>query len=157
MEHTFEKYWEFTRLFSTVVRTVPEEEKPHPLVVRKAIAQYLYHQDRSTGNAKAIYTQRIGHTHANSRILTPFLWPTWNQRQNPWLVASAENKQLQTYADILRCSKDILVALSSWRIPGGETHNLREKKDTKVRDNLKWPSESVREMVLKWMVGPCNL
>ncbi|XP_052387105.1 uncharacterized protein LOC127933996 [Carassius gibelio] len=117
------KYWQFIRLFSSVIdkETVPDQEKLtrlHQYTVgqaRDAISHCLYNPDSSLGYAEAmtILKRRFGNPYAISQA---WVDKVLNHKE------VKDNKQLQSFADILRSCRDTLKAMKCEdELNGGRT------------------------------------
>ncbi|RXN20822.1 hypothetical protein ROHU_014184 [Labeo rohita] len=117
------KYWQFMRLFSSVIdkETVPDQEKLtrlHQYTVgqaRDAISHCLYNPNSSQGYAEAmaILKRRFGNPYAISQA--------WVDKVLNYKDIK-DNKQLQSFADILCSCRDTLKAMKCEdELNGGRT------------------------------------
>ncbi|XP_056307490.1 uncharacterized protein LOC130219206 [Danio aesculapii] len=117
------KYWQFMKLFNSVIdkETVPDQEKLTRLYqytvgqARDAISHCLYNPDSSLGyaNAMAILKKRFGNPYAISQA--------WVDKVLNYKDIK-DNKQLQSFADILCSCRDTLKAMKcEEELNGGRT------------------------------------
>nr|XP_055049230.1 uncharacterized protein LOC129434322 isoform X1 [Misgurnus anguillicaudatus] len=117
------KYWQFMRLFSSVIdkETVPDQEKLTRLYqytlgqARDAISHCLYNPSSSKGYSEAmdILKRRFGSPYAVSQA--------WVDKVLNYKEIK-DNKQLQSFADILRSCRDTLKAMKcEEELNGGRT------------------------------------